>query len=255
MVFEVLVMDNYRVPGEGPRSTGRRFDSPAAATAWCKKLVDEFLQAHWQPGVAARMLWSAFTYAGEDPYVIERGRPDRILFAGWHYARSRCEALCGGTIDGLEARRRPRDAGYVICPDQGGAWGFAFLPAANSFTGARVAGKAAWGGEKPISSQLASDFCAWQAHFERSNLLNDSGRSEDKDRVRQFCWTAFHEQGLRLAGRLKRELGAAYEVIYSRPCEDQSTLIDWFDLRVHADGTTAEYDHRPYWQPREWAKP
>lgn len=80
--------------------------------------------------------------------------------------------------------------------------------------GGRVArGSLALRGGCPVTEELQRDFIAWAIEFDRG--------CRDAD----FDWTQFHERGLGLARRLKRELGDSARVVYARPAEDPGSLM------------------------------
>ncbi len=62
--------------------------------------------------------------------------------------------------------------------------------------------------EFPVSKELQEDFADWAIQFE---LYAD---------FRRFNWEHFHERGLVLARRLKKEVGNKAIVRYEKPCED-----------------------------------
>lgn len=67
----------------------------------------------------------------------------------------------------------------------------------------------------PMSDALIDDFSAWVAEFERAEWM--TGRAGDK---LALDWTRFHEAGVKLAARLKTEVGNRFRVIYEKPHED-----------------------------------
>ena len=60
-----------------------------------------------------------------------------------------------------------------------------------------------------ISKQLESDFAKWIERFERDALDNPD-----------FPWSSFHQEGISLSYRLKKEVGDAVNVLYVKPFED-----------------------------------
>jgi hypothetical protein len=245
MTYEVLVIDNFAAPGEGACADGPTFETMVAAVQYCKGIVDEFLRDNLKPGMSADDLMKQYTLFGEDPFVVNFD-DDGIHFSGWDYAEDQCVVLCAGST-----KNAPCEAGYVVFPADVWAWGWRYHPERSAFTGAKIAYLDRWRGEKAISPALAADFRAWQAQFSRIPFWADCEVSADGNTVEGLSWTVFHEQGVQLAKRLKHELGAGYVVIYSRPSEDQAHAIDWHDLLVRMDGSTAKYVHRPYWAPRD----
>jgi hypothetical protein len=134
-------------------------------------------------------------------------------------------------------------AGYVVDADYLDVWAWVFRPARQAFESGHAGVDDYWTGHKAISQTLIDDFCAWQKRFALAELDYDA---VGQDRFGDFSWQDFHRDGIELAKRLKRELGAAYVVIYSRPFEDRSD-IPWHELLVRMDGSTVEYIHKPYW--------
>lgn len=74
--------------------------------------------------------------------------------------------------------------------------------------------------------ELEKEFDQWQGSFE-SHLPNDSGY------VTEIDWPKFHEQGRRLAYRLKKLVGDRGEVFYWKPFEDANTFQDL--THIHDD--------------------
>lgn len=67
-----------------------------------------------------------------------------------------------------------------------------------------------------ISLELQAGFADWTAQFEQF--------AEGPN----FDWSAFHQEGLSLSQKLKRELGPSYRVSYHKPCEDPAREINEF---------------------------
>jgi hypothetical protein len=246
MVTKTMVIDNYAAPGDDASSGGPSFETRDEAVAWCKRIVDGFLQDNHKPGMSATELWKQYTMFGEDPCLLDNGNA-KEGFSGWDYARERCEVLCGERITHKDPNDTSREAGYVISADWTGTWGWIYRPEREAFLGTGIAESTYWGGERPISRELRDDFLSWQQVIADTPFFHVELASPDRDRFGDFSWRVFHAQGLQLASRLKQELGAEYVVIYSRPEDDESSGIGWRNLVVRMDGSTAEYVHKPYW--------
>lgn len=85
-------------------------------------------------------------------------------------------------------------------------------------------------GQHPMSEDLWCAFVDWTAEFERTSPMLDDPCWRDWD------WMAFHRRGLRLAERLKREIGDSHRVVYLKPSEDPNDRIDE-RREVLADGS------------------
>jgi hypothetical protein len=146
------------------------------------------------------------------------------------------------TIEGDVVRyvHRPH-AGYVIDCDYAGAWAWVFRPDRQAFIGSNCAAGKDWGGQKDISPAMVVAFDAWQDRFERADL---SDMRPGQDCSGDFSWRTFHRDGIRLAARLKQELGAGLVVIYSKPFEDKSGVLPR-NFEILIDGSAVEYVHRP----------
>jgi hypothetical protein len=133
------------------------------------------------------------------------------------------------------------DPGYVIDCDYAGAWGWIYRPDRRAFIGGCSSSHDGWGGDKPISDELRKAFDRWQLRFERAPL---SDIPKGHDGAKGFSWRRFHVDGLRLAKRLKRELGPEYVVIYSRPWEDETGLGP-INMLITDEGRAVPYVHVP----------
>jgi len=98
--YTVMVDDNYHYHfmDESERRQLAAFDDCAAAIAACQRLVDDFLQSAYRPGMTAEALWASYTRFGDDPFIVTTD--EQCLFSAWDYARQRCEALCRPGRDG-----------------------------------------------------------------------------------------------------------------------------------------------------------
>jgi hypothetical protein len=243
---QVLVMDNYCPPDESATVVARSFDSLDEAIAYCKRVVDEFLQATFKPGMSADRLWKHYTTFGKNPEVWGASN-DKTIFVGWDYAKRRCEVLAARAPVRAPSARARSDAGCVICLDWAGIWGRSYCPAREAFMGECIGQRDRWNGETPISLELRRAFKNWQDLYEDSPFLRREESRPDDVLARDANWAELHEEGLRLAHRLKQELGAQRVVIYGRPNDDESSLKPWQKRLVRMDGSAVEYVHKPYW--------
>lgn len=92
-MFKVLVDDNFHHMDKDERYALGEFEDWLAAVSAAKRLVDEFLAAHYKPGMSAADLYAQYTGFGEDPFVVPQ--PEGCEFSAWRYAHSRCDAICG----------------------------------------------------------------------------------------------------------------------------------------------------------------
>lgn len=145
------------------------------------------------------------------------------------------ELLWGLRAEMLEKNGGFHVPGYVIDCDYGRAWGWYFHPDRQAFIGACCSPI------QPITRELCKAFERWQRRFERGTDLDIP---PGQDGIGWFSWHRFHADGLRLAKRLKRELGPEYVVIYCRPWEDETGLGPR-NMLITADGRAVKYVHVP----------
>lgn len=86
--------------------------------------------------------------------------------------------------------------------------------------GSNICDGVRWYPEDPLSEGLWSDFAEWAIRFDRTCFYLDDVDPGDWD------WIAFHTQGLRLAQRLKVEVGERFRVVYTKPSEDPNHRRD-----------------------------
>lgn len=128
---------------------------------------------------------------------------------------------------------------YTIKPEFGGAYGWIKQNghlAGSSQLGPNHADTTAWCGDHPISDELQREFARWQTRFEIDVPVNT-------DVCYTFDWAAFHQEGFKLAKRLKSELGEVARVFYRKPSEDPST-IGTQEWEVMSDGNVVELNYR-----------
>jgi hypothetical protein len=93
ITYEVYVDDNFHHMDESERYKLSDFESCEAAVAACKKIVDDFLEHGYAPGMSFDELYEGYTMFGEDPFIVSEDA--RCRFSAWDYARQRCSELCG----------------------------------------------------------------------------------------------------------------------------------------------------------------
>ena len=92
--YTVLVDDNAHYMDESERYKLGEFATAEAALAAARRLVDDELNSHYQPGMAAAELFALYTSFGVDPFIVSDDVDCR--FSAWDYARERCQELCRG---------------------------------------------------------------------------------------------------------------------------------------------------------------
>lgn len=95
MPYIVLVDDNFHYMDEDERYTLGEFDDAAIAVEHCRRIVDEYLDSAFTPGMSASQLWESYKTFGEDPFIRSIDVP-KVSFSAWDYAKERCQALCAG---------------------------------------------------------------------------------------------------------------------------------------------------------------
>jgi hypothetical protein len=93
ITYEVYVDDNFHHMDESERYKLGDFESCEEAVAACKKIVDDFLERGYAPGMSLDELYGGYTMFGEDPFIVSEDA--RCRFSAWSYAKQRCSELCG----------------------------------------------------------------------------------------------------------------------------------------------------------------
>jgi hypothetical protein len=93
MSYRVYVDDNYDYM-EGRYTLGE-FDSADAALAACKRIVDECLASHHEPGMHAGALITLYRMFGDDPWIAPLDGAPAVEFSAWRYAEERAAVICG----------------------------------------------------------------------------------------------------------------------------------------------------------------
>lgn len=95
MKYRVFVDDNYHYMDESERYELGKFRTLEAAVRACKKIVDEFLDSAYRPGMTVDELVSQYCLFGEDPYVYTGN--GTVPFSGRDYASMRAKEMCSAT--------------------------------------------------------------------------------------------------------------------------------------------------------------
>ncbi|MDO8671594.1 MAG: hypothetical protein Q7O66_09215 [Dehalococcoidia bacterium] len=91
--YMVYVDDNFHYHDEDERYFLGSFDDAESAIAACMNIVDEFIDAHYEPGVEWQDVYSSYTGFGEDPFI--KTDDQSCKFSAWDYARRRCQEKYG----------------------------------------------------------------------------------------------------------------------------------------------------------------
>jgi hypothetical protein len=94
-LYTVYVDDNFNYMDENARFKHGDYATLEEAVQACKAMVDACLAKGYVPGMSAHKLYEGYVAAGDDPFIVG---PD-ANFSAWTYARQRCEALCGGSVE------------------------------------------------------------------------------------------------------------------------------------------------------------
>lgn len=103
MTYTVLVDDNFHYMDESERYTHGEFETLEAAIAACKAIVDDYLIAAHEPGMAPDELYSAYTMFGADPWIS--GGEQGVRFSAWDYAKQRCIEICAQDQNASEGKK------------------------------------------------------------------------------------------------------------------------------------------------------
>jgi hypothetical protein len=95
--YKVMVDDNYHFMDEDERYELGVFDSAEAAIAACRRIVDEWLQHGYKPGMSADQLYEGYVGFGEDPFIVPLEDAPQVKFSAWDYARERSVVICAAT--------------------------------------------------------------------------------------------------------------------------------------------------------------
>lgn len=86
-----MVDDNYDYMALEKRTTHGEFETWEKAVEACKKIVNEWLETSYKPGMSAEELRLGYKSYGLDPFIIgAESKP----FSAWEYAEQRCAEIC-----------------------------------------------------------------------------------------------------------------------------------------------------------------
>jgi hypothetical protein len=89
--YRVLIYDNTYYGDESERIDYGVFANADEAVAVSKRIVDDDLNAMWQPSMTAADLYQLYVSWGPDPVVLPLNPNDpRVIFSAWPYAKARC---------------------------------------------------------------------------------------------------------------------------------------------------------------------
>lgn len=94
-LYTVYVDDNFNYMDEDARTKYGDYATSDEAVQVCKAIVDRFLVKTHEPGMSAGQLYKEYVACGDDPFIQGPG----ARFSAWTYAKQRCEALCGGSVE------------------------------------------------------------------------------------------------------------------------------------------------------------
>jgi hypothetical protein len=89
MSYKVFVDDNFHYMEEEHRYFLGEFDTSEAAIAACQRVVNEFLEETYEPGMSASELLTKYVFFGEDPFIMGGD----IRFSGRDYACDQVEKI------------------------------------------------------------------------------------------------------------------------------------------------------------------
>lgn len=85
---------------ESERIAHGEYSSCEMAIKECQKIVDDYLESAYEPGMTADQLYESYTGFGDDPFIESE---DKICdFSAWKYAKSRCKKL-------IESKKQSRN--------------------------------------------------------------------------------------------------------------------------------------------------
>ena len=86
----VFVDDNGRYQDESARYKLGEYGDYEMAVGAAQKVVDDYLQSAYKPGMTAATLLQNYRHFGEDPFIVS----DAGQFSAWEYAAARCQQMC-----------------------------------------------------------------------------------------------------------------------------------------------------------------
>ncbi|MBW3538452.1 hypothetical protein KY386_03085 [Candidatus Parcubacteria bacterium] len=97
--YKVMVDDNYHYMDESERYQAGAYSSVDEAVKECRRIVDEFLESTYKPGMTAKELYQSYTGFGDDPFIVPT-HPSKAAeffeFSAWDYAKERCDKIAHG---------------------------------------------------------------------------------------------------------------------------------------------------------------
>jgi len=88
--YAVFVDDNFHYMNEDERYKDGNYATLEEAISKCQRIVDDFLEGEYKPGMPSAELYDRYCSFGEDPFIRGPG----CDFSAWDYARQRCDELC-----------------------------------------------------------------------------------------------------------------------------------------------------------------
>ena len=95
MPYVVMVDDNFHYMDEDERYKLGEFAEAGVAIEHCRRIVDEYLESAYKPGMQSSELWDSYVSFGEDPFILSVDATP-VGFSAWDYGRGRCAEICGG---------------------------------------------------------------------------------------------------------------------------------------------------------------
>jgi len=94
--YKVEVDDNFNYMDEGARWEKGTYVTREEALAVCRRLVENWLQEGYCPGISAQELYDGYVMYGDDPFIVVVGGTDESAkFSAWDYAKERSRVICG----------------------------------------------------------------------------------------------------------------------------------------------------------------
>ena len=92
--YTVLVDDYYHYMDEDERYKHGEFATAEEALAAARKIVDDFLDSAYKPGMSGSALYASYTAFGDDPFIVSSSGSEDVKFSAWDYARVRSNKIC-----------------------------------------------------------------------------------------------------------------------------------------------------------------
>ena len=91
--YKVFVDDNFHYHDEDERYLAGEYETEEEALSAARRIVDDFLQDAYRPGMTAEVLYDCYVSFGEDPFIVPAG--EKMHFSAWEYAKARSADVCG----------------------------------------------------------------------------------------------------------------------------------------------------------------